>query len=124
MHVANNQFVDKFNNGKKMQNCSFISKISPCGRHNFKRFSYILLKFVMHVTNNQFFELLSSVLLLFNPYPAKLIKAPPYQGEAFSSCTVSSAGACGRRRAWTLPLIHVTLISTKPLFQFIWCSTY
>ena len=50
-----------------------------------------------------------------------VIKAPPYQGEAFSFCTVLSAGARGRRwrrrRAWTPSLIHVTLISTKPLFS-------
>ena len=29
---------------------------------------------------------------------SNVIKAPPYQGEAFSFCTVSSAGACRRRR--------------------------
>ena len=63
-------------------------------------------------------SVITSTLVIF-------FKAPPYQGEASSFCTVSSAGACGRRRrAWTPPLIHVTLISTKPLFQFIWCSTY
>ena len=32
-----------------------------------------------------------------------IIKAPPYQGDAFSFCTVSSADAGG---GWTPPLIH------------------
>ena len=41
---------------------------------------------------------------------------------AFSFCTRFRPPA--RAGDGTPPLIHVTLISTKPLFQFIWCSTY
>ena len=33
----------------------------------------------------------------FNMRNIWVIKAPPYQGEAFSFCTVSSTGACGHR---------------------------
>ena len=32
----------------------FTSIILPCGRDNFKSFSCILLKFLIHGTNNQF----------------------------------------------------------------------
>ena len=59
MHVTNDQFLDKFNNGKKkIQNGRLIaifrlimSIIWPCGRDNLKSFSRILFKFVLHVTN-------------------------------------------------------------------------
>ena len=60
MHVTNDQFSDKFNNGKKKKwpiYCDFshfTSKIWPGGRDNLKSFSHILFKFVMHVTNDQF----------------------------------------------------------------------
>ena len=60
MHVTNDQFSDKFNNGRKKKwpiYCDFshfTSIIWPCGRDNFKSFSRILFKFVMHVTNDQF----------------------------------------------------------------------
>ena len=82
------------------------------------------------------FHRISNLILVWHNYFINIItivifRAPPYQGEAFNFCTFWFAGACGRRRrwrrcrrAWTPPLIHVTLISTKPLFQFIWCSTY
>ena len=57
MHVTNKQFSDKFNNGWKKSRspiyCDFshfTSIIWPCGRDNMKSFSFILLKFVMHVT--------------------------------------------------------------------------
>ena len=61
MHVTNDQFSDKFNNGwkksKSLIYCAFshfTSIIWPCLRNNMKRVSFILLKFVMHVTNKQF----------------------------------------------------------------------
>ena len=48
----------------------FMSIIFPCGGNNFKSFSRILLKFVLHAANNQFLDnfnngsgLLSGVLL-------------------------------------------------------------
>ena len=61
MHVTNDQFSDKFNNGRKKKKwpiyCDFshfTSIIWPCGRDNLKGFSHILFKFVMHVSNDQF----------------------------------------------------------------------
>ena len=58
MHVTNDQFSDKFNNGKKKKKwpiyCDFshfTSIIWPCGRKNLKSFSHILFKLVMHITN-------------------------------------------------------------------------
>ena len=47
---------------------------------------------------------------------------------AFCFCTVSSAGSGGgdasHQYLSSIPLYLVTLISAKPLFQLIWCSTY
>ena len=61
MHVTNDQFSDKFNNGWKKSkwptNCDFspfTSLIWCCGCDNLKSFSCILFKFVMPVTNKQF----------------------------------------------------------------------
>ena len=61
MHVTNDQFLDKFNNGWKKSKwliyCVFLlfkSIISPCGHDNLKSFSCIFPKFVMYVTNDQF----------------------------------------------------------------------
>ena len=61
MHVTNDQFSDKFNNGQKkfkmadlLQFSYFRSMIWPCGHDNLKSFSYILFKFVVHVTKKQF----------------------------------------------------------------------
>ena len=58
MHVTNDQFLDKHNNGRKKiqngQNLPFTTIIWPCGRDNLKSFSRIIFKSVMHVTNNQF----------------------------------------------------------------------
>ena len=61
LHVTNDHFSDKFNNGWKNSKwptyCDFspfTSIIWPCGRDNLKSFSRILFKFVMHVTNDQF----------------------------------------------------------------------
>ena len=52
---------DKYNNGWKILKwliyCDFLhfmSIIWPCGHDNMKSFLFILLKFVMHVTNKQF----------------------------------------------------------------------
>ena len=55
MHVTNDQFSDKFNNGRKKIH-PFTSIIWPCGRDNLKSFSRILVKFVMHVTNKYFLD--------------------------------------------------------------------
>ena len=54
IHVTNDQFSDKFNNGwKKIKMADLLceSIIWPCG---LDIFSYILLKFGMHATNKQF----------------------------------------------------------------------
>ena len=58
VHVTNDKFSDKFNNSLKKSKwliyCDFshfTSIISPCWRANIKSFSFILLKFVMHVAN-------------------------------------------------------------------------
>ena len=50
-----------------------------------------------------------------------IFKAPPWLSVFVRFRPPLRAGG---GRALTPPLIHVTLISTKPLFQFIWCSTY
>ena len=61
MHVTNDQFLSKFNNGWKKSKwliyCHFLhftSIIWPCWRDNMKCFSFIPLRFVMHVTNKKF----------------------------------------------------------------------
>ena len=62
MHVTNDQFSDKYNNGRKkfkmadlLRFFAFYKKIIWfCGRDNLKSFSCILFKFVMHVTNKDF----------------------------------------------------------------------
>ena len=56
------------------------------------------------------------VIIIHPPTVFMFIKAPPYQGRLLVFVRF--------QRAWTPPLIHATLISTKPLFQLIWCSTY
>ena len=62
MHVTNDQFSDKFNNGRKKKGpiyCDFshfTSIIWPCGRDKLKSFSHILFKLVMHVTNKWFLD--------------------------------------------------------------------
>ena len=63
MHVTNDQFSDKFNNGRKKKQlpiyCDFshfTSIIWPCGRDKLKSFSHILFKLVMHVTNKYFLD--------------------------------------------------------------------
>ena len=59
---------------------------------------------------------------LIGSHTESIIKATPTRGEAFCFCTLSSAGP-PRMAAASHPYL-VTLISAKPLFQFIWCSTY
>ena len=61
MHVTNDQFSDKFDNGwKKLKwpiYCDFshfTSIIWPSGRDNMTRFLCILPKFATHVANHQF----------------------------------------------------------------------
>ena len=61
MLVNNKQFSDRFDNGRKKSKwpiyCYFLlftSIIWTCGRDNLTSFPCILLKFVMHVTNDQF----------------------------------------------------------------------
>ena len=62
LHLASNQVLDMFNNGRKIYSKSpiyydfshFTLMILLCGRNNFKNISSILLKFVLHAANNQF----------------------------------------------------------------------
>ena len=63
LHVASDQFAEKFNCGQKKSKwliyCDFshfTCIVLPCERDNLKRFLGILSKFVIHVTNNQFSE--------------------------------------------------------------------
>ena len=55
-------------------------------------------------------------------YQRAFLRLPPTRGRLLVFVRFRPPARAGG--AWTPPLIHVTLISTKPLFQFIWCSTY
>ena len=52
------------------------------------------------------------------------LRLPPTRGKLLVFVRFCPPVRAGGGGCWTPPLIHVTLISTRPFFQFIWCSTY
>ena len=79
MHVASNQFSNKFSNDNFFSRWPFITIFyltlpSPCVRDNFESFPCILRKFIMHVSNNQCSDMLSNGAGLFSSVLLLLIR--------------------------------------------------